>query len=379
MKSLRSILTIAFLFAMADAISAQTFSNTSSISIPNSGAGTGAASLYPAPITVSGVGTQLTAISVTLNNFSHAYPADVDVLLVGPNGQNVMLMSDVGTYFPASNLTFTFDNSSGNVMPSGAQLVSGTFAPTNFDPTANVDGFPAPAPLVGPYGASFAPFIGTNPNGVWKLYIVDDVAGNSGQLAGGWSITLVTATPALALTSAVSRKTHTGVGDFDIPLPLSDPLGVECRTGASGHKLVFTFTNNMSSGTATVTGGVGSVSGSPTFAGNTMTVNLTGVTNAQTLTVTLQGLTDTFAQSLPDRAVNVNFLLGDTTGNSVVNASDVSQVKSQVGTPVSASNFRMDVTASGAINASDVTQVKANSGNVVPRTEDHPDRTFSFR
>ena len=146
------MLTIAFLFAMADAISAQTFSNTSSISIPNSGAGTGAASLYPAPITVSGVGTQLTAISVTLNNFSHAYPADVDVLLVGPNGQNVMLMSDVGTYFPASNLTFTFDNSSGNVMPSGAQLVSGTFAPTNFDPTANVDGFPAPAPLVEPCG-----------------------------------------------------------------------------------------------------------------------------------------------------------------------------------------------------------------------------------
>ena len=185
-------------------------------------------------------------------------------------------------------------------MPSGAQLASGTFAPTNFDPTANVDGFPAPAPLVGPYGASFAPFIGTNPNGVWKLYIVDDVAGNSGQLAGGWSITLTTATPALALTSAVSRKTHTGVGDFDIPLPLSDPPGVECRTGASGHKLVFTFTNNMSSGTATVTGGVGSVSGSPTFAGNTMTVNLTGVTNAQTLTVTLQGLTDAFAQSLPD-------------------------------------------------------------------------------
>jgi subtilisin-like proprotein convertase family protein len=379
MKSPRSILTIALLLGMAAAIRGQTFSNASSISIPNSGAATGAASLYPAPITVSGVGTQLTAISVTLNGFSHAYPADVDVLLVGPNGQNVMLMSDVGTYFPVSNLTFTFDNSSSTILPNGAQLTSGTYAPTNFNPTGDVDGFPAPAPLVGPYGASFAPFINTNPNGVWKLYIIDDVSGNSGQLAGGWSITVTTATPALNLVSAVSRKTHTGVGDFDIPLPLSGSPGVECRTGASGHKLVFTFTNNMASGTAAVTAGVGAISGSPTFSGNTMTVNLTGVVNAQTLTVTLQGLTDAFAQGLPDTSINVNFLLGDTTGNNIVNASDISQVKTQVGVPVNASNFREDVTASGAINASDVTQVKINSGNIVPQTEAHPDNTFSFR
>lgn len=379
MKSLCAIFTSALLFAMTGAISAQTFSNTGSITIPNSGVGSGAASLYPSPITVSGIGNQTTAISVTLNGFSHAYPADVDVLLVGPNGENVMLMSDVGTFFPVSNLTFTFDNSSGNAMASSLQLTSGTYAPTNFDPTANVDGFPAPAPLVGPYGASFAPFIGTDPNGVWKLYIVDDVDGNSGEISGGWSITITTATPALNLTSAVSRKTHTGVGDFDIPLPLSGSPGVECRSGASGHKLVFTFTNDMSSGTAAVTGGVGSVSGSPVFADNTMTVNLTGVVNAQTLTVTLHGLTDTFSQNLPDTAVNVKFLLGDTTGNSVVNASDVSQVKAQVGAPVMATNFRTDVTISGAINASDVTQVKINSGNFVPQTEDHPDQTFSFR
>ena len=295
----------------------------------------------------------------------------------GPSGQNVMLMSDVGTFFPVSNLTFTFDNSSATPMPSGAQLASGTFTPTNFDPVGDVDGFPPPAPLVGPYGNSFAPFIGTNPNGTWKLYIVDDVDGNSGQLAGGWSITLTTATPALHLTSAVSRKTHGAAGDFDVILPLSGAPGVECRSGASGHTLVFTFTNSMMSGTASVTGGVGSVSGSPAISGNTITVNLTGVVNAQTLTVTLQGLTDIFSQNLPDTPVNVNFLLGDTTANKTVNASDVSQVKSQVGVPVSASNFRTDVTVSGAINSSDVSQVKANSGNVIPEAESR--ETFSFR
>src|SRR6266478_1688736 len=82
----------------------------------------------------------------------------------------------------------------------------------------------------------------------------------------------------LALTSAVSRKTHGSAGAFDIPLPLSGSPGVECRTGgATGdYTQVFTFTNNVTSGNASVTSGIGSVSGTPIFSGNTMTVNLTG-------------------------------------------------------------------------------------------------------
>ena len=349
---------------MSGVTNAQTFTNSASITIPNSAAALGAASLYPSPITVSGVGTQLTGISVTLNDFSHAYPADVDVLLVGPGGQNVMLMSDVGARFPVNNLTFTFNNVSGTSMPSGSQLASGTFAPTNFDPVGDVDGFPAPAPLVGPYGGSFAPFIGTNPNGAWKLYIVDDVAGNNGQLAGGWSITVTaTAGPALELSSAVSRKTHTGVGDFDVNLPLVGPPGVECRSGAAGHTLVFTFNNNITSGSASVTGGTGSVSGSPTFAANTMTVNLTGVVNAQTVTVTLSGVTDSFGQVLSNTPITVAFLFCDTTGNGTVTSTDVSDVKGKTGNAVGASNFRADVNLTGTISATDVSQVKANSGS----------------
>ena len=258
MKQLHSVLVAAALMAVASLASAQTFTNSASITIPNSGAALGAATLYPSPITVSGVGAQLTGISVTLNNFSHFYPADVDILLVGPCGQNVMLMSDVGTFFPVNNLTPTFDNVSGTSMPSANQLSSGTFMPTNFDPVGDVDGFPAPAPLVGPYGSSFAPLIGTNPNGTWSLYIVDDVAGNNGELAGGWSITVTTAAaPALQLTGAVSRKRTPGVGDFDVNLPLMGTPGVECRSGGAGHTLVFAFTNNITGGSASVTSGSG--------------------------------------------------------------------------------------------------------------------------
>ena len=114
-------------------------------------------------------------------------------------------------------------------------------------------------------------------------------------------------------------------------LPLSGEPGVECRNTGGNYTIVFTANNNLISGGASVTTGTGAVWGTPTFAGNSMTVELTGVTNAQRITVTLAGVTDSFAQVLPDTAVRVNILVGDTTGNKTVNSSDVSETKLQSG------------------------------------------------
>ncbi len=98
-------------------------------------------------------------------------------------------------------------------------------------------------------------------------------------------------------TSAVSRLTHGGAGNFDIDMPLTGTTGVECRNGGGNYTLVVTFSNTMVSGNASVTAGAGSVAGSPTFSGHTMTINLTGVTDAQTLTVSLTNLTDSLLTS----------------------------------------------------------------------------------
>jgi hypothetical protein len=170
----------------------------------------------------------------------------------------------------------------------------------------------------------------------------------------------------LMLTTAASRKTHTGVGDFDINLPLTGPSGVECRSGAAGHKLVFTFSNPVASGNAAVSFGTATVSGTPTFSGDTMTVNLTGVTDIQTVGVTLSNVTDSFAQVLPNTVVNVSFLRGDGNASRTVNTTDIGQVKSISGAAIMSTNFRFDVNANGAINASDVGLVKASSGNILP-------------
>ena len=115
---------------------------------------------------------------------------------------------------------------------------------------------------------------------------------------------------------------------------------MECRNGGGNHTLVVTFSNTMVSGNASVTSGTGSVAGSPTFSGNTMTVNLTGVADVQKITLTLSNVTDSSAQVLPDTALSVNMLIGDTNGNKMVNASDVAQTKAQSGLPVTAANFR---------------------------------------
>jgi hypothetical protein len=136
-------------------------------------------------------------------------------------------------------------------------------------------------------------------------------------------------------------------------------------SSAGNHLLVFTFSNNVVSGSANVTGGVG-MAGTSSFVGHTMAVGLSGVADAQKITVTLQNVTDGFGQVLPDIAVSANMLIGDVNSNKNVNATDVSQTKLQSGAGVTAANFRADANAGGSINATDVAIVKANSGHGVP-------------
>lgn len=171
--------------------------------------------------------------------------------------------------------------------------------------------------------------------------------------------------PPLQLVNAASAKTHGAAGTFDIFLPLTGEPGVECRSSGGTHKLVASFNNPVVSGGATVTTGTGSA-GTPSFLGNTMTVNLSGVADVQRLTVTLSGVTDAASQVLPNTALRMNMLIGDTNASKVVNASDIGETKAQSGVPANATNFRADVAVSGAINATDIGLVKSRSGSNVP-------------
>lgn len=169
----------------------------------------------------------------------------------------------------------------------------------------------------------------------------------------------------MQLVSVVSRKTHGVAGTFDINLPETGPPGIECRNDspANNYTLVFTFANNVTVQSAAVSSGTGIVAGL-SAAGNVVTANLTGVTSAQEIVVTLINVTDGINNS--DVQATMGVLVGDTTGDGTVNASDAAQTKSQVGQPINATNFREDVNANGAINSSDVTFVKSKSGTGLP-------------
>jgi hypothetical protein len=165
--------------------------------------------------------------------------------------------------------------------------------------------------------------------------------------------------------SAFSRKIHGAAGTFDIDLPLTGNVGIECRSGgaANDYQMIINFATTVTVGSASVTSGTGSVS-SFSVSGSEVTVNLTGVTNVQRITVTLFNVNDgTHMGNVP---VSMGVLIGDVNGNGAVNATDVALTKSQVGNAVSGSNFREDVNANGTISATDVAIVKSDVGTSLP-------------
>lgn len=215
-----SVMPMDMEFVAAAGLSAPgTFSNPAKITIPEPGfvpppwPGTP----YPSAIAVAGLTGTVSDVNVTLPKLDcakdprsgEAWPEDFDLMMVGPTGASIVLMSDVGgddeVSHAAPNLALTFDDSASKALPADAQLVSGTFRPTDDDDdraydsdSSDKDGgagrdlFPAPAPAPGT-ATSLAVFNGTNPNGNWQLFASDDRAGfDRCEITNGWSLEILT-------------------------------------------------------------------------------------------------------------------------------------------------------------------------------------------
>jgi len=242
-----------------------TFSNTAAITIPSSGSG----APYPSSINVSGLTGSVLKVTATLTGYSHGFSDDVDVLLVGPAGQKVLLMSDAGGGGAPSNINLTFDDAAATAVPDGAPIVSGTFRPANYEGTAS-DVFAAPAPA-GPYATVLAAFNGTNPNGTWRLFVRDDFTGFNGSISGGWRLNIQTAVPSCCVgaagitvtpTSGLTTTEGGGTANFTVALnsvPTADVIiGLSSSDAGEGSvspaSLLFTAGNALTPQTVTVTG-----------------------------------------------------------------------------------------------------------------------------
>ena len=104
------------------------FSNSTSNGIPDNSA----ALIYPSQIQVSGLSGVVSHVSVTLSNLTHAYPDDLDVLLVAPGGRSVILMSDVGgSSSTFQHITLNLDDDASAALADAGPIASGTYKPTD--------------------------------------------------------------------------------------------------------------------------------------------------------------------------------------------------------------------------------------------------------
>ncbi len=154
---------------------------------------------YPSTLDVSGMGGAIQKATVTLTGPAFS-SADLDVALVSPAGQAVMLTSDVsneGSDTPGAN--WTFDDGAEGDQPINAP--TGTYRPTN-DPgtSGNSDVFAAPAPPP-PYASALSALAGEDANGTWKLYAFEGsglmeqarVSIDALNQINGWVLNLTTA------------------------------------------------------------------------------------------------------------------------------------------------------------------------------------------
>ena len=252
----------------------RSFTNSDVIIIPLAGA----AANYPATITVSGVTGTVSKVTVSLRQFTHTFPEDVDVLLVGPAGQKVMLMSDAGAGNSVSGVTLTFD-STGGALPFANAISGGTYRPTDYPPG---DILPAPAPA-GSYGTNLSAFNSVNPNGTWSLYVFDDANGDAGRIDGGWTLNIQTATP--IVSSADVAVTATAPASIVAGSPVSYAITVANHgpATATGVSLSDTLPAGFTLGSVIVS------QGSYTTGPGLVTANLGALASGATATVTISG------------------------------------------------------------------------------------------
>jgi subtilisin-like proprotein convertase family protein len=166
----------------------RTFANPTSIDLPVGGGFPAPASnLYPSEITVRGLKKgKIRDVDVRLNDLQHLYPSDVQVLLVGPNGQTAIVMANAGGSSPITDVTLTLDDEAAVPLPTQQSLASGAFRSTNSGNLAIEFNEPAP---VASANAALSVFDDDTPNGTWRLFVQDksgDIDG--GVFAGGWAI-----------------------------------------------------------------------------------------------------------------------------------------------------------------------------------------------
>ncbi|MFM6670131.1 MAG: Calx-beta domain-containing protein, partial [Dolichospermum sp.] len=278
-----------------DGNTGNTFTNSAPISIDDQLSG--GTTPYPSTISVSGLSGNINNLKVTLNNVSHTWIGDVDLLLVGPTGAKSILMSDIGEALSVSGVNLTFDTSATTLIDDSNVGTSGSYKPNDIN-GGDGDLFDSPAP-VGPYNADLSVFNNTSGNGTWSLYAFDDFQFlDVGSIAGGWSLTIGTAsttTPTLAIAATNANQTEGNSGSKAFTFTVTRAVNT---TGANNVNWAVTGSGTSAANATDFVGGVlpsGTVSFAAGETSKVITVNVQGDTTVEPnedFTVTLSNPTN---------------------------------------------------------------------------------------
>jgi hypothetical protein len=145
---------------------------------------------YPSIISVSGVSpARIEYLTMTITGLVCSSAALVSLLLQSPDGRTAELMWRNGSGHPANNVVLTFDDRAAQPLPYNGPLVNGTYRPERNG--SYVHSAPAPA---GPYAGTLSVFKGGNPNGDWRLFVVENDVLGPGAINAGWTLNITTKT-----------------------------------------------------------------------------------------------------------------------------------------------------------------------------------------
>jgi len=178
---------------------------TAEVIIPGTGT-KGIANPYPSTKTFNTPpGKVISDVNFRTPDISHTFADDIDMLLVGPQGQSTVLMSDACGGNEFQNFQWTFDDEA--TAPMTDETLTGCFPvfikPSDF---GTPETWPAPAPPQ-PYGKTLSVFDGLE-GGAWKTFVNDDATSDTGFMTS-WELLLTTrdaASTGFATTSAKASE-----------------------------------------------------------------------------------------------------------------------------------------------------------------------------
>ena len=161
-------------------------------------------------IKIYGTATTISDVNVTLNSVAHNNPDDLDILLVGPDGTAVPLVSDVCGSSASGSITL--DDEAAAAAPDAGPCPPGSYKPNNVGSGDTWD--------ITPTGSTLAAFDTKVANGSWTLWVRDDTAPGGTGTIGGWSLTITTAANAAMAIPGPTSTVGDGVAN-PYPLPIT--------------------------------------------------------------------------------------------------------------------------------------------------------------